>query len=244
MTTIPAQTIAAPSPTETDARKACRQDAGAPSSPWRNMFNMLACPTDVLEAVVSAPPKLANWRIPTLLVAATTIIYVQLGPLRPQVQLPFGPPGLDPIPALTDGYWPILSSLTIVLATFGGSLWSAFTLWIIGRVFLRARFSLLKALEIVGLSGAVIVLGTIVTGLLITIFADPSARPALSLLLANASHGSRFHEVLGIFDLFSLWSAILMSLGLSRLAGVLFSEAAFWVFGYWFALRFALVLLA
>ena len=208
------------------------------------MFNMLACPTDVLEAVASAPPNLANWRLPTLLVASITIVYIQLGPLRPHFQIPFAPSNLDPTPALTDGYWPILSSLTILLATFAGSLWSAFILWIIGRVFLRAHFSLLKALEIVGLSATVTVLGTIVTALLITIFAEPTARPALSLLLAKTSHGSRLHEVLGIFDLFSLWSAILMALGLSRLAGVLFSEAAFWVFGYWLALRFALVLLA
>ena len=212
--------------------------------PWTNMFNLLASPTDVLEAVVSAPPNLANWRLPTLLAASAAIVYVLLGPVRPHVQLPFATPSFNLTPALAAGYWPLLSSLTILLAAFAGSLWSAFILWFIGRVFLGVRFSWLKALEIVGLSATVTVLGTIVTALLISIFADPAARPALSLLLAKASHGSRLHELLGTFDLFSLWSATLMSLGLAKLSGVLFSEAAFWVFGYWFALRLALMLLA
>jgi hypothetical protein len=45
-----------------------------------------------------------------------------------------------------------------------------------------------------------------------------------------------------LFDLFHFWSAGVLAAGLSRLAGVSFKEAAFWVFGYWVFVRIAVVL--
>src|SRR5262249_24395144 len=131
---------------------------GLQNRPWANIFNLLACPTEVFEDVASAPANFANWRIPTLLVAFAAILFTQFGPLGPSTHLTAAAPSLDPTPALRAGYWPILSCLMILVVSFGASLWSAFILWFIGRVFLRARVPWLKALEIVGLIGTVTVL--------------------------------------------------------------------------------------
>lgn len=117
-------------------------------------------------------------------------------------------------------------------------------LWFIGRVFLKTRFPFLKALEVVGLTGIILLLGIVVTGLLIAATGDATAHPSLSLLAGklNPSHGLR--KVLDLFNLFHLWTTAVLAVGLSRLTGVTFKEAAFWVFGYWLLARIALVLLA
>ena len=73
---------------------------------------------------------------------------------------------------------------------------------------------------------------------------DPAARPALSILLLDSHPGDHLRAVLDVFNLFHLWSAAVLAIGLSRLTGVSAREAAFWTFGYWIALRVAIILLS
>ena len=141
------------------------------------------------------------------------------------------------------GAWPLMSLLTVCLSAWAGTLWSAFVLWFIGRMFLKTRFSFVKTLEIVGLSGIVLVLGTIVTGLLIAATGDAAARPSLSLLAVKAIHGHELRAALDALNFFHLWSATILALGLSKLSAVTFKEAAFWVFGYWIMARIAIIAL-
>jgi len=141
------------------------------------------------------------------------------------------------------GAWPLVSSLTVCIAAFAGTFWSSFVLWLIGRVFLKVRFSYLKALEVVGLTGIVVVLGGIVTGLMIAAFGDAGARPSLSLLAKKLSPGLA-RQMLDALDIFHLWATTVLAVGLSKLSGVGFKEAAFWVFGYWLLFRLALFILA
>jgi hypothetical protein len=117
-------------------------------------------------------------------------------------------------------------------------------LWFIGRVFLKTRFSFLKALEVVGLTGIILLLGTVVTGLLIAATGDTLAHPSLSLFAAKLDPSHSLRKVLDLFNLFHLWSTAVLAVGLSRLTGVTFKEAAFWVFGYWLLVRIALIILA
>src|SRR6266545_3563248 len=134
----------------------------------------------------------------------------------------------------------MVTSLTVCLAAFAGTFWSAFVLWFIGRVFLKVRFSYLKTLEVVGLTGIILVLGTIVTGLLIAASGDAAARPSLSMLGGKLCAG-RARQVLDTLNVFHLWTTTVLAIGLSRLSGVTFKEAAFWVFGYWLFARIALI---
>ena len=69
-------------------------EASLQNRPWANMLNVLACPAEVFEAVAATPPNLANWRLPTLLVAFTAIISVQCGPLQHHAEPPTLP---DPL---------------------------------------------------------------------------------------------------------------------------------------------------
>jgi hypothetical protein len=141
------------------------------------------------------------------------------------------------------GVWPLVSSLSVCLAAFIGTFWSALVLWLIGRVFLKVRFSYLKTLEVVGLTGILLVLGAIVTSLLIASSGNAAARPSLSLLAAKLSAGP-MRQVLDTLNIFHLWTTTVLAVGLSKLSGVSFKEAAFWVFGYWLFIRIALIILS
>jgi hypothetical protein len=146
--------------------------------------------------------------------------------------------------ALLKGHWQSVSGIVVCLAILAGTFWSAFILWVMGRVFLQCQFAFGKALEVAGLSGTILVLGAVVTALLIAATGDASARPALSLLCLDLPPGSRLRATLAVCDCFQLWAIAVLAAGLSKLSGATFKEAAFWVFGYWTGVRAALVGLA
>jgi hypothetical protein len=209
--------------------------------------NIFVCPGEVFDGVIAAPPAMVNWRLPTLFVCLAGIVLLQMTTASGQgdalAQLASAATLSQEQREMLAGVWPLVSSLSVCLAAFAGTLWSAFVLWFIGRVFLQARFSYLKTLEVVGLTGIILVLGTIVTGLLIAVSGDAAARPSLAMLVGKSS-ASRVHQLLDTLNIFHLWSTTVLAVGLSRLSGVSFKEAAFWVFGYWLCARIALIILA
>ena len=103
---------------------------------------------------------------------------------------------------------------------------------------MRTHFSYLKALEVVSLTGSVAALGAIVTILLIAATGNTAVRPALSLLTGSNQ------DSLQALNVFHLWATAVLAIGLSKLSGASFREAAFWVFGYWLVARMGLILLS
>jgi hypothetical protein len=212
------------------------------------LFNIFVSPTDVFDEVIASPRNLANWRVPTLLVCLAGIVSLQTRNFRAQSAATIS--GLLQAGTISDaqahalaGLWPILSALLVCAGAFGGTCWSAAVLWFIGRMFLKVRFSYSKALEIVGLSGIILVLGSIATTLLIAASGDPAAKPSLSLLALKMNPSHPLHQMLETINLFHLWSTTALAIGLSRLCNVTFKEAAFWVFGYWLGVRIVLIIL-
>jgi hypothetical protein len=216
----------------------------SPTSVRGKLLNIFVSPSEVFDEVIASPTNLANWRIPTLLACLATIISLQLGnsPTQSSASSQSGTLSAAQAQAFA-GAWPLLSALLVCIATFAGTCWSAFILWLTGRLFLKMRFPYLKALEIVGLTGIISVLGSITTILLIAIFDDSAARPAFSLFVSNMASNRPFYQILDTLNLFHLWSTTVLAIALSRLCNVTFKEAAFWVFGYWMVARIALVVL-
>jgi hypothetical protein len=216
--------------------------ASAVTSLPARLANLLACPGEVFEDLAAAPPRLVNWLLPTLLVALTSSVLA--------AALASGGPAIASVvivgagkTALLPPQRQVVSAVTITLAAFGATAWSALVLWFIGRVFLNARFSYGKAVEIVGLTGVIVSLGAVITALLVVASGDAAARPALSLFASGLPADDPVRAVLGVFDLFHLWATAVLAIGLSKLSGVSLKESAFWVFGYWLVLRLALILL-
>lgn len=214
----------------------------------QKLLNILVSPGEVFEEVISAPTSIANWLVPTLLVCIAGIILLKAATTNEAasyaVEQMIEARGLaaaheEKLPGGPE----VIAWLAIGLGAFAGTFWSAFVLWFIGRVFLRTRYSFLKAAEVVGLTGIILVLGSVVTALLIGASDNPTARPALSLFASELDSNSPIRAVLDTMNLFHLWTTTVLAVGLSKLSGVSFKESVFWVFGYWLAARVALILL-
>ena len=198
-------------------------------------MNVFATPGDVFDEVLASPPTLLNWFVPTLLVSLAWLLLTN-STAQESISQTVADTQLDK--TRITSY--MLASLTVFVTTLLATCWSAFVLWFIGRIFLKTRFSYLKTLEIVGLVQMILVLGTVVTVLLLTFLGEPAARPALSFVALKLDVTNPLRRSLEVLNFFHLWSAALLTLGLSRLSGVAYKECAFWVFGFWIVFRLAL----
>ena len=221
-------------------------------SPGRSLgaklLDIFVSPGEVFDEVVASKRNLANWRVPTLLACLTGVVLLQAASPAAQTVAAIEELIQGKIVSVAQGQkmlggWQVLSILTTCFGTFVGTIWSAFVIWFIGRVFLKSRFPFLKALEVVGLTGLILVLGSVVTQLLIVLSGDPATRPSLGLFAGKMASSTALRELLNLMNVFHLWSAAVLAVGLSKLSGAGFKESAFWVFGYWIALRVALIIL-
>lgn len=195
----------------------------AMNSTFGRMLNVLAVPGEVFDEVAAAPANLSNWRMPTLLTCLTSLIAYSA---RPHDSWRAGEP---------------LAGVIIILsATIIGSLWTGLMVWLIGRIYLKVRFPLRKALEVTGLAATATALGQVISLLMESAFGS-GTRPTLASLAPGLPAESALHQALDVFNGFHLWSAALICLGLSRLARVSIKESSFWVAGYWIVLRLALI---
>ena len=217
------------------------------------LIDMFASPSEVFDEVVATPPRFGNWLVPTALVALASLFLLRASS-NEAVSVTTTPQAVEAQPTASDSAAvqaapssvdaQRLSALVTCGGAFAGTFWSAFLLWFIGRAFLRTRFSYLKTVEVVALAGSVVALGTLVTALLVGISGDPVTRPALSFFVRRLPSTDHARLILDMFNLFHLWTIAVLAIGLSRLSGVTFKESAFWVFGYWFVARLALILLS
>ncbi|MEO8426275.1 MAG: YIP1 family protein [Verrucomicrobiota bacterium] len=215
----------------------------------QKLLNIFVSPGEVFEEVIMAPPRMVNWVAPTLLICVAGLILLRVATSNEPTATAISPPvEVGAVSAAQaeklSGDSQMISWLTVCLVAILGTLWSSFVLWFVGRAFLKTRFSFLKTVEVVGLTGIILVLGSIVTALLIAACGNSAARPALSLLASELDTTNPIRAVLDVLNLFHLWTTTVLAVGLSKLSGVSFKESAFWVFGYWLLARIALIILA
>jgi hypothetical protein len=213
------------------------------------LLNIFVSPGEVFEEVVASPSTPVTWLVPTVFVCLTAMISLLVAPLQRGAEAEVRQRSdTDAIvssdTAKLSNRLILAAALTVTASAIAGTVWSAFVLWFMGRMLLKTRFSFWKTMEVVGLTGMILALGAIVTSLLIAATGDPAARPALSIFLGQSNPGHKLHSGLEAMNFFHLWAATVLGVGLSKLARVSFSEAAFWVFGYWVALGFAMICLA
>jgi hypothetical protein len=220
--------------------------AARSSSLVRKLLDMLVSPGEVFDEVLAAPPRIANWLVPTLLVTLSSLVLLAVANNQSGV----GSVDPDVLESATaraqpgSADWQSVSAVATCVGAFACTFWSAFLLWVIGRAVLRTRFSFRKAVELVALTGVILALGAVVTALLIAALGDAASRPALSILTRHLPTTGRVFGALDTLNFFHLWATSVLAIGLSRLSGVPFRECAFWVFGYWVVARLALIVLS
>jgi hypothetical protein len=198
------------------------------TSLWQKFPDLIACPSEVFSEIAASPSDPANWRVPLLLVCLANVLFAGFPPGASNISR------IDP-PAYSTSIQ-LVTALTAMSLACAGTFWAAFILWLIGKTILRRPVGFNKALEVVGLTNLIAVLGVIVTALLVAGCDDPAARPSLSLFLPKAHAPDHLRAVLDSLNAFQIWTAALLSVGLSKLSRVALKECAFWVFGYWIVL--------
>ncbi len=105
--------------------------------------------------------------------------------------------------------------ILLTLATFGAGLF----LWLSGKLALKSTAGYGKHLEVYGISNWIGLLGGIVTVLMIvgmnSIYVSPGAGLAV---YATFDPVSTTHRILSALNIFSIWQAVIVGIGLSKLA--------------------------
>jgi hypothetical protein len=234
----------------------------APMTLAARLLNVFAIPGDVFDDVKAAERSAANWLVPVLLatvvgVISSIIIFSQpaiIQQIREQQARMYDDlaksgkmtrADADKASDLAEKFsgptvMKVTGSLGAMAASFARVFWWAFILWLLGLLFLKTRFSYLKALEVAGLATMISVLGSIV-GLLLTVSFGKQSAPSLALAVGDFDAKNKFHLALAAANVFSLWLVGVMASGLARLAGAPFARTFMLVLAYWLALQFFLI---
>jgi hypothetical protein len=220
-----------------------------PSSVGSRMLNILVTPGDVFDQVIAMPFRQSTWIAPTLVVCLAGLFLVAVGTTQQQTStaVQFLVEAQTPVTHNAEALnrnWIPASLVIVCAAVLIGTLWSTAVIWAIGRFLLRARFPFSKTLSVVALTGTILALGSLVTGLLVLASGDGAMRPGLSVFLPRLGQESAVITAIGVFNVFHFWSITVLGIGLARLARVSLKESLFWVFGWWLVLRIGLILLA
>ena len=227
------------------------------------MANVFATPGEVFDEVKNAPPSVANWLVPAVLLALVGILYSLVLFSQPSIQQQIREQQEQAIEKqVKDGkitqaqadqaqaalekfsgpaMMKVFGSFGAVIGSFVKILWWGLVIWALARWFLKARFPYLRAVEVAGLAAMISVLGALVSLLLAVTMGNMFATPSLALLVDEFSATNKIHLLLGAVNFFNLWLVAVLAVGLARLSGVSFGKAALILFGFWTALELALI---
>ncbi len=224
------------------------------SSLFGRMANVFAAPGEVFQEVKAGPPSTANWLAPALililagwlggwLVLSQESVKQQLSDLTTKAidrQIEKGKIPKEQAEAARQagqkygGIGVKISMVaTPVLAAFFTPFWWGLILWLVGNQALKGAFGYMKAVEVAGLANMIGLLDAVVKTLLIIALGNVFAAPSPALFLKDFDPQNTGHALLGALSVMTLWLLAVRSVGLARLSGASFGQAAAWVFGLW-----------
>jgi len=225
------------------------------TSVWSRLANVVVEPGTVFEEVNASPHSAANWLVPVLLLTVVGIIASFVIFSQPNIvqkiheqqgkaidaQVHAGKMSqadADRAMAMIDKFagptaLKIYGCIGAPINSFVRVFWWALILWLLSLVFLKNRFSFMKAVEVSGLTTVIISLGGVV-GLLLTMYLGRfGASPSLALAVSDFDLTNRVHLLMAGANIFYFWEIGVLSAGLSRLSGASFSKSLALVGGYW-----------
>ncbi|MBI3005825.1 MAG: YIP1 family protein [Ignavibacteriales bacterium] len=218
-----------------------QQPSGSAPSMMSKIVNIFSSPADSFEGISSSPSKASAWLFPFLaafvisvlisyLLVANEMLRAQIVDQQAQAMQKMVDSGrmtqqqadasVDRMQSMGGGMFMafgIIGALVFLCVYyFGGSLF----LWLTGKLALKSTAGYGKYLEVYGMSAWVGVLGAIVTVLLMvgmsSLYASPSAALAI---LSDYDASNDTHKFLSALNVFSVWQATVVGIGLSKLTG-------------------------
>ncbi|MEN9678185.1 MAG: hypothetical protein RIS76_4081 [Verrucomicrobiota bacterium] len=229
-----------------------------PSSLGGRIVNVLVAPGEVWESIRTEAYRTSNWVVPLLIGIVAGILFVWVSFSQPGVIDEIIAQQVKAIDAsVADGKMTEelaekareqMETMRPMMVTFGRLAGTvamgvmavvmqflvALLLFLIARWGLKSAVSYWKCMEVTGLAGMVMVLGTLVTLFLVVLKGSMAANPGPILLFPDVAMGSPKQALLSSLNVFYFWWAAVLAGGLARLAGRSWAAAAFWVFGLYF----------
>ena len=202
------------------------------------MMNVFTSPAEAFDGIRQGPPRASGWVIPFLLtiLLASAFSYVMFSneTLREQVMEPQRKALQERVDSgqmtqeqadnaseqMSGGgmmmiFGVIGSAIFISIAFFGAAL----VLWLAGKFALKSAAGYGKYLELYGLSGWIGILGLLVTILMVVAMNSLYATPSLGLAVFNEYDTSnKMHLVMSSINIFGIWQAVVVGIGLGKLA--------------------------
>ncbi|MBI4427953.1 MAG: YIP1 family protein [Ignavibacteriales bacterium] len=232
-----------------------QQPTDSTPSMMSKLLNIFTSPHEAFERISTSPSKASSWLFPFLAAFAISVLIAYLlvanEALRAQMidqqaqavqkMVESGrmtqqqaDASIDRMETMGGGMFitfGILGALVFLcIYYFGGSLF----LWLAGKLALKSTAGYGKYLEVYGMSAWVGVLGAIITVLLMvglsSLYASPSAALAI---LSEYDASNNMHKVLSSLNLFSVWQASVVGIGLSKLTGKPLRMSLGVSFGLW-----------
>ena len=240
------------------------ESSSHPQSVMARMINIFAAPGEVFDDIRRFPVSHQTWIWPFLIACLAGVIATVVTLSDPSVQQQLRElqdQRLDQLVAegkLTEESRAQAEAamerfgggaLQSVAASAGGVLWTGFLLFgmalilkIVAKFVFKRRMSYMKGVEIVGITGMIGALESIVRMLLVVIVGDLYATPSPSLFLSNFDPGNKVHQMLTTLNVMSIWYLTVLGVGIARISYVSLGKACAWIFGLWFCFRLAYII--
>lgn len=218
------------------------------------LLNVFSSPGDAFEGLKPSPARASVWLIPMIIVIviASGFSYVMFtnptlkdqfmqaqeqafqknidsGKMT-QAQAEQSRQGMERMGGMFIAFG-IIGSVVFVSVMFFGA---ALALWLAGKMAMGSTAGYGKYLEIYGLSSWIGILGGIITLLMVigmgSLYASPSAALAI---LSNYNPTDNTHKILSAINIFSIWQAAVIGIGMSKLAGKSAGMGMGIAFGLW-----------
>ena len=236
-----------------------------PSSLTDRLTDVLAAPGEAFDDLKGAPVRAANWIVPLVLSCIGTVIYFCLAFSQPAIlrglqdqreaamqknvaagkmtQQQADQAGAMTERFLTPTVMKIFGAGGGLLASVAGLFLMAVLIWLALKWFAGSTLGYMKVVEVCGLALVIDVPQKICRIALVAWKGNLLATVSPTLFLANASTTNRAHVFLSMIDLIDIWWLAVLSLGLSKVAGISYRTAAMVAFGVWFGFRIIAALL-
>ncbi|MEO6033779.1 MAG: YIP1 family protein [Verrucomicrobiota bacterium] len=240
---------------EPSAPQILENPPATPSSVIARLTNVFVAPGEVFDEVKTSKPTPANWIVPMILSMIVGIVYTLIVFSQPAITQRIQQAQekkFDEMVAsgkmtraqadqtlatvekfMGPGFLKISGSVGAVFFTAALLFFTALIFWVIGRRALGGNFTYMKAVEAVGLSCIINILGTLISMMLAVIYGNIMMTFGPALLVSHFDATNGIHRALSVLNGPSLWYVTILSIALSRFTGASFGKEALWLFGIW-----------
>ena len=210
-------------------------------------------PSNLFESIKNYPPRKIDWLVPTLIVIIVIIFSTIMQMRDVEIKNEIKQKQIEQLQKLVDegrispesleqsiagmekvsgsGYQLFFTLVGVPIGVFFMLFITALIYWVIAKLILKGDVMYGYVLSLVGLINIIGIFSTIVTLVLSILYGKMNTGLNLALL-ASAETSMPVLKILNAIDPFTIWSLILMSIGLAKFCSVPFTKSAIAVFGF------------